>query len=195
MYGVGNASVTTGLTRDEVFAACENLQQDGVPLRQITGHGVWVRLGRGSKTTVQKYTSEWLAMQDHDGGAATVSGAMATIQTLIDRLVTQAVLEERERSRLTLEALQEENHHLALSLARATAEAGEYHARLADAEAMLAAEQDRRKEAEGQRNWLSAELNITTEELSEAVRGQSRDRGIMQAAKTLAAQLPGSREV
>lgn len=179
-----------GLTRDDVFAACRLLATEGVPVHKITGHAAWCRLGRGSKSTVQKHWKEWRALQD-SSSPLTRNAALIAIHETIDRLVEQAAGEERHRAEMTTAQLEEEVRQLSRGLASALAEAERLTAQLTEATALTSAETEARKRAEAERDWLQHQLAERDEELADALAGrQNRKRAIEKAAGRLATRLP-----
>lgn len=181
------------LTSEDVFAACEALAAEGVSIEKITGHAAWSRLGRGSKSTVQKYWREWRALQD-ETSALTRSAAMNAIQEMLDRLINQAVTEERHRAGAAIAQLEEQVRHLSKGFASALAETERLTAELNDATAAMAVENEKRQRAEIERDWLQNQLGVRDEDLADALaERQNRERAMTKAAGRLAAGLPRPR--
>lgn len=182
-----------GLTRDDVLAACDALAAEGVSVEKITGHAAWSRLGRGSKSTVQKYWREWRTLRD-EPSPLTRSGAINAIQEMIDRLINQAVAEDRYRADSAMAQLEDQVRHLTKGFASALAEQERLSAELNDATAALTTEREQRRRAEIERDWLQNQLMVRDEELADALAGrQNRDRTMKEAAGRLAASLPRPR--
>jgi len=182
-----------GLTRDDVFAACQALAAEGVPVDKITGHAAWSRLGRGSKSTVQKHWKEWRALQD-SSSPLTRNAAVNAIQETIDRLVSQAVADERHRAEVAIAQLEDEVRHLSRGLASALADAERLAVQLDEATAVTSTETERRKRAEAERDWLQRQLAECEEDLADALAGKrNREREMAKAAGKLAIQLTRSK--
>ena len=185
--------MANGLSRDDVLAACDALATEGVSVEKITGHAAWSRLGRGSKSTVQKYWREWRTLQD-EASPLTRSGAINAIQEMIDRLINQAIAEERHRADSAMAQLEDQVQQLSKGFASAIAEKERLTAELNDATAAVAAEREQRRRAEIERDWMQNQLGVRDEDLADALAGrQNRERTIAKAAGRLAAGLPRPR--
>lgn len=179
-----------GLTSKDVFAACQALAAEGVPDDKITGHAAWIRLGRGSKSTVQKHWKEWRALQESSSPLTRVA-ALDAIQQTIDRLINETQTNERARADTTIARLEEDIRHLSRGLASALADAESLAAQLAEATAIKNTEAEARKRAEAERDWLQHQLAERDEELADANAGtRDREREVARAAGRLASKLP-----
>lgn len=171
-----------GLSATEVFAACEDMVGTGTDSARLTGHAVHNFLGRGSKTTVQKYTQEWLAMQNPGPTPTSMGATLHSISQLIEQLVQQAVREEQDKSRRLVDDANDQNRHLAAVIASSQKELEQVRADLAEAVASLAAASEARSRAEHQRDYLRGELDDTLVELADAKAGTVNQEREMEKA-------------
>jgi len=182
--------MAVGLTPADVFAACEALAARGVPVDAITGHAAWVQLGRGSKSTVQKYWKEWRTLQDGTS-PLTRAGALSAIQDTIDRLVEQAIAEERSHADTKMAKLEDEVRQLSRALTAELSETERLTTALTEATASAEAATAARSRAETERDWLRNQLTERDEELAYVRAGRrNREREVTVAAARLASMLP-----